>query len=75
VGGIAEWDVRELSPIGGVPDVLAAPTGVDTLGKVCEVSHDHAPSVQRTGRPVAVVLVTGRKPVPSQASHSNESSS
>jgi len=24
VGGVAEWDVRELSPSGGLPHVLAA---------------------------------------------------
>jgi uncharacterized protein YciI len=26
-GGVAEWDVQELSPTGGLPDVLAALTG------------------------------------------------
>ena len=29
VGGVAEWDVRELAPSGGVPHVVAALTGLD----------------------------------------------
>ena len=29
VGGVAEWDVRELAPSGGVPSVLAALTGAE----------------------------------------------
>ena len=29
VGGVAEWDVRQLSPSGGVPHLLAALTGSD----------------------------------------------
>jgi uncharacterized protein YciI len=29
VGGVAEWEVRELAPSGGVPAVLAALTGAD----------------------------------------------
>jgi uncharacterized protein YciI len=29
VGGVAEWDLRELSPTGGLPHVLGALTGAE----------------------------------------------
>jgi uncharacterized protein YciI len=29
VGGVAEWEVRELAPSGGIPQVLAALSGAD----------------------------------------------
>ena len=29
VGGVAEWDVRELAPSGGLPHLVAALTGAD----------------------------------------------